>query len=344
MLICPYCGERLLLLREERVYRCERGHTFDIAREGYVNLLRHPSKLQADTREMLVARRRFLDHGYYAPLAEMIGATVGAWLRTHESLTSEGSPTGVLDAGCGEGYYTRALARALAIGTTPSEVSETALLRKVMSGVAPAAAPLSEMQAAGDALHRRPIFGIDLARDGIRMAAQRARLAPDAATAGERQIVWAVADIKDRLPFADASMSAVISVFAPRNVEEYSRLLVPQGLLLAVIPSAAHLQSARERLPLLDMQGEKRERLLTSLDAAFVPVDEQSLAYDITLDLDAQADLLLMTPHPRPRRAMSTGQAAQPSLARTGSATSEPTETLVTRAAFFVMAFARRAV
>lgn len=94
-LLCPVCGQNLL--RQERLWKCEAGHSFDIARQGYVNLLtvdrkhaRHPG----DTKEQVAARKAFLDAGHYAPIAETLCRLL-APLR----------PKAVLDAGCGEGYY-----------------------------------------------------------------------------------------------------------------------------------------------------------------------------------------------------------------------------------------------
>lgn len=97
--ICPVCRQKLR--RADRVYRCPAGHHFDIARQGYVNLLlgKRP-KIQGDSRQMLLARERFLQTGHYQPLAM---ALVSA-LQDH---TNTDAPLAVLDAGCGSGYYLR---------------------------------------------------------------------------------------------------------------------------------------------------------------------------------------------------------------------------------------------
>ena len=72
---------------------CPRGHSFDVAKSGYINLLQPQDRRAAtpgDSAEAVAARRRFLDRGYAAPLLDEIRPLV----------------TGdVLDAGCGEGYY-----------------------------------------------------------------------------------------------------------------------------------------------------------------------------------------------------------------------------------------------
>lgn len=100
---CPVCKQSLAL--EENSYKCEIGHCFDIAKEGYVNLLvanKKNSKNPGDSKEMVVARREFLEKGYYLPLVEGIQTMI-------EELGPEGIT--VLDSCCGEGYYTNHIAQ-----------------------------------------------------------------------------------------------------------------------------------------------------------------------------------------------------------------------------------------
>ena len=102
--ICPVCRQELE--RREDGFTCRNRHHFDVARKGYVHLL--PGKRagqHGDNRDMLLARRDFLNGGAYAPLADRIVACACNVLPT--------TPC-VVDAGCGECYYTDRLARALA--------------------------------------------------------------------------------------------------------------------------------------------------------------------------------------------------------------------------------------
>lgn len=106
---CPLDGQALQ--RTEGSWRCESGHCYDIAREGYVNLLpvqNKKSRDPGDSKEMVAARRRFLQEGHYRLIAEATASAVLADI-------PRGSTVAVLDAGCGEGYYLRELA-ALAQG------------------------------------------------------------------------------------------------------------------------------------------------------------------------------------------------------------------------------------
>lgn len=96
-LSCPSCGEDLALCGE--CVRCPQGHSFDIARQGYVNLVSggrrsHPG----DTAAMVAARERFLGAGHTAGLRMELARTVAAVLRSRQSHL-------VVDAGAGTGYY-----------------------------------------------------------------------------------------------------------------------------------------------------------------------------------------------------------------------------------------------
>lgn len=93
ILICPVCHEKLSV--SGKSYICSKRHSFDISKSGYVNLLlsKHSGKIiHGDNKMMVQARRNFLEKGFYMPLRNAVCEQV-----------TEGI---ILDAGCGEGYYT----------------------------------------------------------------------------------------------------------------------------------------------------------------------------------------------------------------------------------------------
>jgi 23S rRNA (guanine745-N1)-methyltransferase len=105
-LICPL--DAAPLRRDAAVWRCSAGHGFDIAREGYVNLLPVQNKRSrdpGDSKEMVAARRRFLNARHYQPIADEVSRRVLAGLPPRGDVSC-------LDAGCGEGYYLRRLGAA----------------------------------------------------------------------------------------------------------------------------------------------------------------------------------------------------------------------------------------
>lgn len=97
ILKCPVCGQELQ--REQSVWRCENRHSYDTAKEGYVNLLSAHRSGDAigDNKEMASSRRDFLNKGWYAPLAQAVTDCLSKYSAPGDS---------VLDICCGEGYYT----------------------------------------------------------------------------------------------------------------------------------------------------------------------------------------------------------------------------------------------
>ena len=108
-MICPLCGGPLLQIGT--ALRCPGGHSFDLAKEGYAHLLpvqKKRTKDPGDSREMVDARARFLQAGHYGAFAARLADLCCAAARAQEK------PLHILDMGCGEGYYSRAVAQRLA--------------------------------------------------------------------------------------------------------------------------------------------------------------------------------------------------------------------------------------
>ncbi|WP_194756506.1 putative RNA methyltransferase [Aliidiomarina indica] len=101
-LCCPLDGHPLTPSSDQRSYTCSNNHRFDVAKEGYLNLLpaQHKrSKDPGDSKEMVQARQLFLNNGYYQAIAAAVADTLNQCNAMH-----------ILDAGCGEGYYLRQIA------------------------------------------------------------------------------------------------------------------------------------------------------------------------------------------------------------------------------------------
>ena len=117
-LLCPVCGDKLN--NRDKQYVCPRNHSFDVARQGYVNLLvvqQKHSLNPGDTRQQVLSRREFLEAGYYAPIADTL-------IETAKELGISGQ---ILDVGCGEGYYSARLADALGADVTGLDISKEAV-------------------------------------------------------------------------------------------------------------------------------------------------------------------------------------------------------------------------
>ena len=117
-LMCPLCGKELT--RQAHAWVCENRHSFDIARQGYVNLLPVQQKrsLQpGDTKEQVASRRAFLEGGFYAPIRDGLCA-----------LAKDHGCTGpILDISCGEGYYSAYLAKELNAPLVGLDISKEAV-------------------------------------------------------------------------------------------------------------------------------------------------------------------------------------------------------------------------
>jgi 23S rRNA (guanine745-N1)-methyltransferase len=259
ILTCPQCNRHLECQGGSLV--CAARHTFDIAREGYVNLLSHsrrPRGILGDSKAMLLARRRFLDRGYYQPMAANLSEIVADHLAGRRVGAGEEAASCVVDAGCGEGYY---------LGRIEEHLSR-----------------LSDLP------HDRLYYvGVDLSKDAARLAASRYQAAQ-----------FAVADIRRRLPFADASVEVLLNLFAPRNASEFARIAVCGGLLAVAIPTDRHFHEVRARLlgtvPFLGIEEQKEQRVLQHLESAFAVQENRTVEYEVDLDSSDLVDLVAMTP------------------------------------------------
>lgn len=208
-LICPVCGEKSgnppRLHIDGKALRCPKNHSFDISAKGYVNLLlpQHKNvKDPGDSKEMVAARRMFLDSGAYSGLKIVLCECAAKYSAGMEKPL-------LLDCGCGEGYYTVGLYEA--IKPHGGQVFGIDISKNALAGVA----------------HR---------------CRQRPAAAQSRTNEGEviGDIFCAAASVF-RLPFADkcADMAAVI--FAPFQREELLRTVRSGGVIITAIPGERHL-------------------------------------------------------------------------------------------------------
>ncbi|WP_231104833.1 putative RNA methyltransferase [Haloechinothrix halophila] len=252
---CSVCGAEFA--EAGRALRCAHGHSFDIAKQGYVNLLHAKVPAgTADTPAMVAARAAFLDAGHYAPLADAVARAAEASARVprsggaspdfqrHEFRDLAALPELVLDAGAGTGYY---------------------------------------LAAALDALPNAAGLALDLSAAACRRAA---RAHPRAAAA-----VW---NTWEPLPLADGCASVMLNVFAPRNAAEFRRVLRDDGVLVVVTPTSSHLAELGELTLAVDPR--KDERLTEGLSRHFDRVDAEEVNYPLELSASETRTLIEMGP------------------------------------------------
>ncbi len=208
---CPVCGG--MFGREPSLLRCSNGHCFDLAKEGYVNLLppgKGKNARTGDEKAMVRARQTFLATGLYHGISDGIASLFAKHLPTdHVPI--------LCDSGCGEGYHTLRITESLS-------------------------------QSRGGVL----IYGFDASKIAVGYAAKAAARhgytgESGIGSDGETICAFCPANIY-ALPLADSSVDAVLSMFAPVAVDENLRVLREEGILLVASSGVRHLTEIRALL------------------------------------------------------------------------------------------------
>lgn len=129
--------------------------------------------------------------------------------------------------------------------------------------------------------------GIDISREGIQIAAR-----------DYMDIIWCVADVA-RAPFQEGQFNLILNILSPSNYHEFSRIMVPGGILIKVIPGRNHLQELRELFyDERERDGYRGEEVLKGFRENFEGIDVYPLSYnpDYCLEGKELEDLIKMTP------------------------------------------------
>jgi 23S rRNA (guanine745-N1)-methyltransferase len=264
-LACPL--DRLPLEAALGQLRCPNGHSFDIAREGYSNLLvvqHKASRDPGDTSEMVAARRRFLDAGHFSPIADAVFEMGRACMAPRPA----GLKTTIVDAGCGEGYYLAHFARAAATASDSDVVA---------------------------------LAGIDVSKWAVKAAAKRRVELTTSSTGavavgGAAPITWLVANNKCP-PFLPDSVDLILCLFGFPVWEGFASVQSPGGHVLVVDPGPDHLIELRRVMyPTVTQSGIP---VHAAAEAAGYRVENtRDVRFSVDLSkADHIADLVAMTPH-----------------------------------------------
>ena len=273
--LCPICARPLSAQNKSLV--CEQRHQFDLAKEGYVNLLpvqNKKSKNPGDNKEMMQARREFLDQGFYQSLSDKVNSLA------QQALIAVNAPN-ILDLGCGEGYYTHRLAQVMA--------------------------------AMSDANTAPKIAGLDISKSAIRVAAKRYKtISFCVASAYNTPFADASQDLVIRIyaPSQDAELARIIKVGgylltvtpAAEHLFELKQIIyqTPEKHDMSIEPIAGFEVVEQQRLTqeITLTQAKDSKNLLEMTPLAWKMSDEQKAqlyATDLTLTLDFNITLYKRT-------------------------------------------------
>ncbi|MBI5421661.1 methyltransferase domain-containing protein [Candidatus Peregrinibacteria bacterium] len=246
---CPVCGQKLS--KEGKVLSCEKKHSYDIASQGYVNLIlanQKRTKDPGDSKAMVESRTHFLGQGYYDRLSDHVNEMI---LKVMKGSSDRRGGFNVVDVGCGEGYYTERLQR---------------FLEK------------------SDVESRFQCFGVDVSKSAIQKAAKR-----------DPKIQFCVGN-SYQLPYLNASVNVIVSIFSPFDSNELMRVLRPEGKIIVVRPGPNHLRELAALLyDKVELQGNP-SNLSANLNRQ--PIDTSELSYPMHLKTQQDiASLVGMTPY-----------------------------------------------
>lgn len=230
---CTVCTGRVSA-RDSQVV-CERGHAFDVARQGYLNLGAPQRDARADSASMVMAREAVQASGAFDGVADALCEAAQVIMAEGGEAGADGRGALVADLAGGTGFYT-----AHVLGSLGGAHDATC----------------GEEHGAGHRPTREPARGLvlDLSVPALKRAA---RAHPALAAVG--------ADLTRGIPLADSSIDLIINAFGPRNGSEMRRVLRPDGACIVVAPRVDHLIELVDAAGMLRVAPHKAERVVQAM-------------------------------------------------------------------------------
>ena len=276
LFICPLCQSPLQPAAD--TWRCDgslhpkqKSHPFDVARQGYVNLLpvqQKKSKAPGDSQQSIDARKRFLSAGYYQSLNDLICQKITALLTAKKaSLEQKDKPINWLDIGCGEGYYTQAMAQTGMDVMIAADISKPAVVELARTS-----------KKALGRLWYQPVKD-DSATEVIKVAA-----------------IYPLVTSAAHLPLRAHSINGISSIFSPILPAAFNEVLSDEGYLIIAKPDIGHLATMREAL-FDDVREHDSDKFLQELAPYFQLLQTHHISSKLNLSTEELADLMTMTPY-----------------------------------------------
>ena len=271
LFICPLCQSPLQPALD--TWRCDgslhakqTNHSFDVARQGYVNLLpvqQKKSKEPGDSQASIEARKRFLNAGHYQLLQALICQKM-AELLTKDKLVAKQTNKLInwLDIGCGEGYYTQAMAQTGIDALIAADISK------------PAVVELAKASKATHSLWCQKEVTVDT----------------------KSAVIYPLVTSAANLPLRTHGINGISSIFSPILPVVFNDILTNEGYLIIAKPDVGHLATVREAL-FDDVREHDSDKFLQELAPYFTLLNIYNVSAELTLSADDLADLLTMTPY-----------------------------------------------
>ncbi|HWO95459.1 MAG TPA: methyltransferase domain-containing protein [Bacillus sp. (in: firmicutes)] len=238
---CPLCKSSMRVVDFKSLI-CSKKHTFDFTKQGYLNLMPHPSNSHY-TKELFEARHKIImKSNLYTSMHETMMNVI------KEYMDISIYPFMVADLGCGEGSH----------------------LQKIL-----------------DECKSRTMIGVglDISKEGIVMASKR-----------YENLVWLVGDLA-KSPLEDQSFHVILNILSPSNYKEFKRILVPDGLVIKVVPRPNYLKELREVLfNSNEKKVYKNDETVSLFKKHFYLMDVFNLSYTKKLNRMELHHLVRMTP------------------------------------------------
>ena len=247
-------------------------HPFDVARQGYVNLLpvqQKKSKAPGDSQASIEARKRFLNAGHYQPLQALICQKM-AELLAKNALPSKQMSKSVnwLDIGCGEGYYTQVMAQMGMDTLIAADISKPAIVE------------LAKASKAKNSLWYQKNPASDSTSDASSKTVSIYPLVTSAA----------------HLPLRAHSVTGISSIFSPILPDAFNKVLADEGYLIIAKPDIGHLATMRDAL-FDSVREHDSDKFLQELAPYFTLLTTYKIRTELKLIADDLSDLLTMTPY-----------------------------------------------
>ncbi|WP_435979409.1 putative RNA methyltransferase [Psychrobacter sp. DM4] len=278
LFVCPICHSPLKPATD--TWRCDgsvhpkkTSHPFDVARQGYINLLpvqQKKSKMPGDSQHSIEARKRFLQAGHYQPLQMLICEQMTGLLRAlneakdNNAYNNSASDINWLDIGCGEGYYTQAMAQTGMDALIAADISKPAIVSLAKAS-----------KVAGQLWYQH-----DKDAQGT------------ASTAPIYPLVTSAA----HLPLRSNSVAGISSIFSPILPAAFAEVLQEDGYLIIAKPDIDHLTSVRNAL-FEEVRAHDSDKFLVELAPYFTLLHTHQVSTTLNLSTSALDDLLTMTPY-----------------------------------------------